>query len=59
MPDHVQLIDSPLRPADGWSYGLPEIMKAIKGPAAWQSTTCSIAPERLSGGVLRSRFGVE
>jgi len=36
MPDHVHLIYSPLRREDGWSYSLPEIMKAIKGPAAWR-----------------------
>lgn len=34
MPDHVHLIYSPLRREDGWSCTLPEIMKAIKGPAA-------------------------
>jgi REP element-mobilizing transposase RayT len=34
MPDHVHLIYSPLRRDDGWSYTLPEIMKAIKGQAA-------------------------
>jgi REP element-mobilizing transposase RayT len=34
MPDHVHLIYSPLRREDGWSYTLPEIMKAIKGKAA-------------------------
>jgi len=30
MPDHVHLIYSPLRRDDGWSYSLPEIMKAIQ-----------------------------
>jgi putative transposase len=34
MPDHVHLTYSPRRRADGWSYSLPEIMKAIKGRAA-------------------------
>jgi REP-associated tyrosine transposase len=34
MPDHVHLIYSPLRREDGWSYSLPEIMKAIKGRSA-------------------------
>jgi len=34
MPDHVHLIYSPLRREDGWSYTLPEIMKAIKGRSA-------------------------
>ncbi len=34
MPDHVHLIYSPLRREDGWSYTLPETMKAIKGRAA-------------------------
>ena len=34
MPDHVHLIYSPLRRDDGWSYTLPEIMKAIKGRSA-------------------------
>jgi REP element-mobilizing transposase RayT len=31
MPDHVHLIYAPLRREDGWSYSVPEIMKAIKG----------------------------
>ena len=34
MPDHVHVIYSPLRREDGWSYSLPEIMKAIKGRSA-------------------------
>lgn len=34
MPNHVHLIYSPLRRQDGWSYSLPEIMKAIKGRSA-------------------------
>jgi REP element-mobilizing transposase RayT len=34
MPDHVHLIYSPLRRDDGWSYTLPETMKAIKGRSA-------------------------
>ena len=34
MPDHVHLIYSPLRRENGWSYTLPEIMKAIKGKSA-------------------------
>ena len=34
MPDHVHLIYSPLRRQDGWSYHVPEIMKAIKGRSA-------------------------
>ncbi len=36
MPDHVHLIYSPLRREDGWGYSLPEVMKAIKGSAAWR-----------------------
>ena len=36
MPDHVHLIYSRLRRADGWSYSIPEIMKAIKGRSARQ-----------------------
>jgi REP element-mobilizing transposase RayT len=34
MPDHVHVIYSPLRREDGWSYSLPEIMKAVKGRSA-------------------------
>ena len=34
MPDHTHLIYSPLRREDGWSYSLPEIVKAIKGRSA-------------------------
>lgn len=36
MPDHVHLIYSPLRRADGWSFPVPEIMKAIKARSARQ-----------------------
>ncbi len=34
MPDHVHVLLSPLRRADGWNYTLPEIMRAIKGVSA-------------------------
>jgi len=59
MPDHVHLIYSPLRRDDGWSYSLPEIMKAIKGPAAWRinhmsSRTGPVWQEEFFDHVLRS-----
>lgn len=31
MPDHVHLLFTALRDSCGWSYALPEILKAIKG----------------------------
>jgi putative transposase len=34
MPDHVHLLFTALRDADGWTFSLPEIMKAIKGTSA-------------------------
>jgi len=52
MPDHVHLIYSPLRREDGWSYSLPEIMKAIKGRSAWQ---INVALKRI-GPVWQEEF---
>ena len=52
MPDHVHLIYSPLRRADGWSYSLPEIMKAIKGRAA----RCINVALKRSGPVWQEEF---
>jgi putative transposase len=59
MPDHVHLIYSPLRREDGWSYSLPEIMKAIKGTAAWRinhmlNRTGPVWQEEFFDHVLRS-----
>jgi len=34
MPDHVHLLFTALRDADGWTFALPEILKAIKGTSA-------------------------
>ncbi len=34
MPDHVHLIFTPLRDAEGWLYSLPDIMRSLKGRAA-------------------------
>jgi REP element-mobilizing transposase RayT len=34
MPDHVQLLLTPLEDAAGWPYGLPQILKLIKGSSA-------------------------
>jgi REP element-mobilizing transposase RayT len=34
MPDHVHLLFTALRDSDGWTFALPEIMKAIKGTSA-------------------------
>jgi len=52
MPDHVHLIYSPLRREDGWSYTLPEIMKAIKGRSARE---INVALKR-SGPVWQEEF---
>ncbi len=34
MPDHVHLLFTALRDGGGWTFALPEIMKAIKGTSA-------------------------
>ncbi len=34
MPDHVHLLFTPMRDTEGWTYALPEILKAIKGTSA-------------------------
>lgn len=34
MPDHVHLLFSPLCDEDGWPYGLPVILKSLKGASA-------------------------
>ena len=34
MPDHVHLLFTALRDANGWTFALPEILRAIKGTSA-------------------------
>jgi REP-associated tyrosine transposase len=34
MPDHVHLLLTPLRDAQGWPYSLPALLKSIKGVSA-------------------------
>jgi REP element-mobilizing transposase RayT len=34
MPDHVHLLLTALRDAEGWTFALPEILRAIKGSSA-------------------------
>jgi len=34
MPEHVHLLLTPLRDEQGWPYGLPSILKALKGASA-------------------------
>ena len=34
MPEHVHLLLTPLRDEQGWPYGLPAILKLIKGTSA-------------------------
>jgi REP element-mobilizing transposase RayT len=34
MPDHVHLLFTALRDAEGWTFALPEILRGIKGSAA-------------------------
>ena len=34
MPEHVHLMLTPLRDAEGWPYNLPRILKALKGSSA-------------------------
>jgi len=52
MPDHVHLIYSALRRADGWEYTLPDVMKSIKGRSARQ---INVALKR-SGPVWQEEF---
>ena len=59
MPDHLHIIYSPLRREDGWNFSLPEIMKAIKGAAAWRTNhmlerTGPVWQEEFFDHVLRS-----
>ena len=63
MPDHVHLIYSPLRREDGGNYSLPEIVKAIKGPAARRinvmlKRTGQVWQEEFFDHVLRSNESV-
>jgi len=34
MPDHVHLLFTALRDREGWTFALPEILRAIKGTSA-------------------------
>ena len=34
MPNHVHLLFTALRDAQGWTFAIPEILKAIKGTSA-------------------------
>jgi len=34
MPDHAHLLFTGLRDAEGWTFALPEILRAIKGSSA-------------------------
>jgi REP element-mobilizing transposase RayT len=34
MPDHTHLLFTALRDAEGWTFALPEILRAIKGASA-------------------------
>ena len=34
MPDHVHLLFTALRDVDGWTFAIPDILKAIKGTSA-------------------------
>ena len=34
MPDHAHLLFTAMRDADGWTFALPEILRAIKGSSA-------------------------
>ena len=34
MPDHAHLLFTALRDAEGWTFALPEILRAIKGSSA-------------------------
>jgi REP element-mobilizing transposase RayT len=71
MPEHVHLLLTPLRDENGWPYGLPAILKSLKGASAravnkllatsgpvWQeglSTTC--CGHKRAGKKSLSTFG--
>lgn len=59
MPDHAHLRFTALRDADGWTFGLPEILKAIKGTSArsvnkFRNTTGPVWLDESFDHVLRS-----
>jgi hypothetical protein len=56
MPEHVHLLLTPLQDDKGWPYGLPLILKLLKGTSARSVNKLlgSCGP-RLAGGILRSR----
>src|SRR5206468_5564832 len=64
MPDHVHLLLTPLQDESGWVYGLPAILKTIKGVSARSinkllGTSGPIWQEESFDHVLRSQESLE
>ena len=64
MPEHVHLLLTPMQDEDGWVYGLPAILKSIKGASARavNKLTNSLGPvwqEESFDHVLRSQESLE
>jgi len=64
MPDHVHLLLTPLQDIDGWSNGLPAILKLIKGASARSAnkllgTSGPVWQEESFDHVLRSQDSLE
>jgi len=59
MPDHVHLLLTPLPDEKGWPYGLPSILKRLKGTAARSvNLLAGFRWPRLARGILRSRIAL-
>ncbi len=64
MPEHVHLLLTPFEDEEGWSYGLPAILKAIKGTSARSinkllGSDGSVWQEESFDHVLRSQESLE
>ena len=64
MPEHVHLLLTPLRDEQGWPYGLPAILKLIKGASARSvnkllSISGPVWQEESFDHVLRSQESLE
>jgi REP element-mobilizing transposase RayT len=64
MPEHVHMLLTPLRDENGWPYGLPAILKSLKGASArsankTRATSGPVWQEESFDHVLRSQESLE
>ena len=64
MPEHVHMLLTPLRDENGWPYGLPAILKSLKGASARSAnkictTSGPVWQEESFDHVLRSQESLE